>query len=175
MGSQRVGHDWKELACICHVLCFLNFIDFKKSSIICIVLSFIYTVFFNILTALQFSFFHLFFFLAAWHLGAQVSQPGTKPVPPALEAQGLNHWTTREVLMSITVLTVHLCCYKGITSPLCVGSSCISQWWAMIKSPYLLKFSSLLKHQILFNRPTFLLSAYMDILWFFELWVSSFP
>ena len=60
-----------------------------------------------------------FFFLAAWHLGS-VSQPGLKPVPPALEAQGLNHWTTSEVLMSITVLTAHLCCYTGIRSPLCV-------------------------------------------------------
>ena len=26
--------------------------------------------------------------------------PGIKPVPPALEAWGLNHWTTREVLWS---------------------------------------------------------------------------
>ena len=26
-----------------------------------------------------------------------VPQPGIKPVPPALEAQSLNHWTTREV------------------------------------------------------------------------------
>ena len=24
-------------------------------------------------------------------------QPGIKPTPPALEAQSLNHWTTREV------------------------------------------------------------------------------
>ena len=26
-----------------------------------------------------------------------VSQPGIEPVPPALEAQSLNHWTTGEV------------------------------------------------------------------------------
>ena len=26
------------------------------------------------------------------------SQPGIEPTPPALEAQGFNHWTPREVL-----------------------------------------------------------------------------
>ena len=26
------------------------------------------------------------------------ARPGIEPVPPAVEAQGLNHWTTREVL-----------------------------------------------------------------------------
>ena len=29
--------------------------------------------------------------------GILVPQPGTKPAPPAVEAQSLNHWTTREV------------------------------------------------------------------------------
>ena len=29
--------------------------------------------------------------------GILVPQPGIEPVPPALEAQSLNHWTTREV------------------------------------------------------------------------------
>ena len=28
--------------------------------------------------------------------GVLVSQPGIKPVPPAVEAWSLNHWTTRE-------------------------------------------------------------------------------
>ena len=27
-----------------------------------------------------------------------LSQPGIEPMPPALEGQNLNHWTTREVL-----------------------------------------------------------------------------
>ena len=33
-----------------------------------------------------------------WHLVCRilVSPPGTEPTPPALEAQSLNHWTTRE-------------------------------------------------------------------------------
>lgn len=30
-----------------------------------------------------------------------VSRPGTKPVPSELEAQTLNHWTSREVYLSI--------------------------------------------------------------------------
>ena len=29
--------------------------------------------------------------------GILVPQPGIEPVPPALEAQNLNHWTTRDV------------------------------------------------------------------------------
>ena len=29
--------------------------------------------------------------------GILVPQPGIKPVPPAVEVQSLNHWTTREV------------------------------------------------------------------------------
>ena len=40
-------------------------------------------------------------FLFSWpHLSARgilVPQPGIKPVPPAVEAHSLNHWTTREV------------------------------------------------------------------------------
>ena len=31
-----------------------------------------------------------------------VPQPGIDPVPPALEAQSLNHWTTGEVLEVVT-------------------------------------------------------------------------
>ena len=37
----------------------------------------------------------LFFGRAA--CGILVPQPGIEPVPPALEAQSLNHWSTREV------------------------------------------------------------------------------
>ena len=29
--------------------------------------------------------------------GILIPQPGIKPLPPALEACSLNHWTTREV------------------------------------------------------------------------------
>ena len=43
----------------------------------------------------------LFFFFFFWrhHIacGILVPQPGIEPAPPALEAQSLNHWTTREV------------------------------------------------------------------------------
>ena len=46
-------------------------------------------------------FFFFFFFLnvLAAPCGMQdlSSQPGMEPVPPAVEAQGLNHWTAREV------------------------------------------------------------------------------
>ena len=39
--------------------------------------------------------FFFFFFCVA--CGILVPQPGTKPAPPALEAQSFKHWTTREV------------------------------------------------------------------------------
>ena len=32
------------------------------------------------------------------HVGFPIPQLGIEPVPPALEAQSLNHWTTREIL-----------------------------------------------------------------------------
>ena len=31
-----------------------------------------------------------------WHAEILVPRPGIEPVPPAMEAQSLNHWTTRE-------------------------------------------------------------------------------
>ena len=37
-----------------------------------------------------------FVFLAAQQQNLS-SRPGMEPVPPAVEAQSLNHWTTREV------------------------------------------------------------------------------
>ena len=42
----------------------------------------------------------LFFFFGhtMQHAGVLFPRPGMEPVPPALEAQILNHWTTREVL-----------------------------------------------------------------------------
>ena len=47
----------------------------------------------------------LFFFLAMphgmWNLS---SQPGIKPMPPALKAQHLNQWITREVQVSLILI-----------------------------------------------------------------------
>ena len=42
-----------------------------------------------------FSFLFLFFGRTARH--AELPWPGMEPAPPAVEAQNLNHWTTREV------------------------------------------------------------------------------
>ena len=42
---------------------------------------------------------YIFFFFPVVQLGMRnFLPPGIKPVPPALEAWGLNHWATREVL-----------------------------------------------------------------------------
>ena len=43
-------------------------------------------------------YFVLFFWPCCVACGILVPWPGIEPVPPALEAEGLNHWTAREVL-----------------------------------------------------------------------------
>ena len=53
-------------------------------------LKFIYIVFLV-------SYFVFIFWLHHAAFGILVPQPGIEPSPPALEAQSLNHWTTREV------------------------------------------------------------------------------
>ena len=49
-------------------------------------------------------FFFRFSFVLFWlrHVacGILVPQPGIKPTAPALEVQGLNHWTAGEVLVA---------------------------------------------------------------------------
>ena len=52
------------------------------------------------LTGMGFLFPDFFFFFFWPHhaaCGILVPQPGIEPVPPAVEAQSLNHWTAREV------------------------------------------------------------------------------
>ena len=46
----------------------------------------------------NFFFFFLTFWLCSGACGILVPWPGIKPVPPAVEVQSLNHWTTREAL-----------------------------------------------------------------------------
>ena len=41
--------------------------------------------------------------------GILLPRPGIEPTPPALEAWGLNDWTTREVPPIITLDTQHHC------------------------------------------------------------------
>ena len=43
------------------------------------------------------SFFFFFFWPLCMACGILVAGPGIKPAPPAVEAQSLNPWTTREV------------------------------------------------------------------------------
>ena len=40
----------------------------------------------------------IFFFFGGVAFGILIPRPGIKPMPPAVEARSLNHWTTREVL-----------------------------------------------------------------------------
>ena len=47
-------------------------------------------------------FFLFFFFLCCAVRHVELPRPGIEPMPPALGAQSLNHWTTREVLCEVS-------------------------------------------------------------------------
>ena len=49
-----------------------------------------------------FFFFFNFLGCAARHVGSLVPQPGIEPMPLALEARSLNHWTAREIRKALT-------------------------------------------------------------------------
>ena len=49
----------------------------------------------------------LFFWSRQAAGGILVPRPGIEPAPPAVEAQSLNHWTTREVQLHIYLLDAH--------------------------------------------------------------------
>ena len=44
--------------------------------------------------------FSFFFWLCRVARGILVPRPGIEPTPPAMQVQSLNHWTSREVLIS---------------------------------------------------------------------------
>ena len=46
---------------------------------------------------------HLFFYWPYMVCGILVLEPGIQPAPPALEGQGLSHWTTRKSLLGIVL------------------------------------------------------------------------
>ena len=50
-----------------------------------------------------------FFFFCQEACRILVPPPGLKPVPPAVEAQNLNHWTAREVLQLGVCVCVCVC------------------------------------------------------------------
>lgn len=58
----------------------------------------------------QISYFSLFFFFFGWTtwLAESYSQPGIKPVPLAVEAGSLNHWTSKQVPKTdLSLLMLH--------------------------------------------------------------------
>ena len=59
--------------------------------------------------------------------GILVSWPGIEPVPPALAARNLNHWTAREAPMKTLILHQHLLIYRFSEIPInsLVGSVCV--------------------------------------------------
>ena len=78
IGSQRVGHNWSDLACV-HVLLSVS--------------TFIIPSFKNFI----FLFYFFMFRLCRTACGILVSWLGMEPLSPAVEAQRLNCYTTREV------------------------------------------------------------------------------
>ena len=85
--------------------------------------------------------------------GTLVTQPGIEPLPPALEAWSLNHWTTRKVPLPV-VLTpswffscpvMHLICFIWVRLRTCHSSknstwgpcvfkraACQDIWWHLV-------------------------------------------
>ena len=62
----------------------------------------------------------LTFGLTAWQCGILVPWPGTEPVPSAVEAQSLNHWTTQKTLTSLKMgsqKAPKILPYKSAVSP----------------------------------------------------------
>ena len=84
MGSHRVRHDWSDLAAAAAAILSLE----QSSSPV---------QWFSSSAAYQnhLESFFFFFCLTTWHVEPG---PGFEPVPPALGAQNLNHWTFTEVL-----------------------------------------------------------------------------
>ena len=62
--------------------------------------------------------------------GILVLQPGLKLTPPALEEQGLNHWTTREFLIFEFELKADSCQQKGISE----SANVLYQWMTQFQS-----------------------------------------
>ena len=54
-------------------------------------------------------FFFFFFFFGHMACRILVPRPGIKPLPPALEAQSLNHWTAREVPYTFLRFSLSFC------------------------------------------------------------------
>ena len=76
--------------------------------------------------------FHLFFWSCRVACGILVPQPGIKPVPPALEAQSVNHWTTRGV---------PVVCFKYSSVYTSVPNSQSQYWESLDLIPWKIKLS----------------------------------
>ena len=102
MESQRVGHDWSNWACCFGNTtagmsgCNGNLLTPPKPVALCRNCRCSFVVFYSLTKSATFLFFFHFLVIprGLWVL---VPWPGIKPVRPALAAQSLNHWTTREV------------------------------------------------------------------------------
>ena len=106
--------------------------------------------------------FHLCFFYS-WPphtaCGILVSQPGTEPMPPAVEAQSLNHWIAREVL---AVCLKTICGLLSLTS----SASLITKLWTSIS----IKNSSCALSKVSMNAvgtKKFLQQTVLNLAWFF--------
>ena len=63
--------------------------------------------------------------------GILVPQPGIEPVPPAVEVQSLNHWTTREVPHYCFFFFFNFWVYLFIYG--CVGSSFLCEGFLQLR------------------------------------------
>ena len=63
------------------------------------------------------------FDLTVWYAGILVPQPGTEPMPPALEAQGPNHWCVCMLSCSVMPNSLRPCELQPNQAPLSMGFS----------------------------------------------------
>ena len=89
-----------------------------------------------------------FFFFSFSQVACRIYIPqlGNEPVPPALGAWGLNHWTTREVPGNIYIyiffLVLPLYCYQPISlHPLAHMLSHVIPWTSAHQTPLSMDFS----------------------------------
>ena len=92
---------------------------------------------------------HLFIFRPhCTACGILVPWPGIQPAPPALEARGLHHWTTREVLILYvykscqTVTTKH-----ELTPPPGHIVALSFWWWELLRSTLLATFGYVIQYR----------------------------
>ena len=82
--------------------CFSQLSFFKYVFYFFNILKFVILLHYKVVWVFFFCFKGIFFWPRHMAFGVLVPRPGMEPVPPALEAQSLGHWTAREILSQLS-------------------------------------------------------------------------